>query len=140
MVIKLAEELGLYMALLPCWGSIVKEHILTMENVLTYAKFLTDRYKDYSNIIWVLGGDVKAEAYKDIYTTMGTYFKENMPDKLVTFHPFGRCSSTTWFADRDRRWGGCQESMRKKVKQRITARRVSDKRVANRVATRIAVL
>lgn len=101
MVIKLAEELGLYMALLPCWGSIVKENILNMENVLTYAKFLTDRYKDYSNIIWVLGGDVKAEAYKDIYTLMGTYFKEHMPDKLVTFHPFGRCSSTTWFADDD---------------------------------------
>ena len=51
--------------------------------------------------IEALGGDVKAEAYKDIYTLMGTYFKEHMPDKLVTFHPFGRCSSTTWFADAD---------------------------------------
>lgn len=97
-IIKIAEKLGIYMALLPCWGSIVKEHILTIENVTRYASFLTDRYKDYTNIIWVLGGDVKAADYKDIYITMGEYFKKHMPDKLITFHPFGRCSSTMWFA------------------------------------------
>lgn len=100
-IIKKAEELGLYIALLPCWGSLLKTNVITDENVLDYGKFLAERYKDYNNIIWVLGGDIKADNYICVYKKLGTFFKETMPDKLVTFHPFGRCSSTMWFADED---------------------------------------
>lgn len=98
-IIQMAADLGLYMALLPSWGSLVKTGIITKENVLDYGRYLANRYKDYDNIIWVLGGDIKAEAYTDIYNQLGSYLKEATPDKLITFHPFGRCSSTMWFAD-----------------------------------------
>ena len=99
----MADDLGLYMALLPSWGSLLKTNVITEENVLDYGRFLANRYKDYSNIIWVLGGDIKAEtdAFQNIYRKLGTYLKSATPDKLITFHPFGRCSSTMWFPEDD---------------------------------------
>lgn len=100
-IIKMADSLGLYMALLPSWGSLVKTGVINDGNISEYVEFLAGRYKEYDNIIWVLGGDIKAEAYINLYRKMGTYFKKIMPDKLITFHPFGRCSSTMWFADDD---------------------------------------
>lgn len=98
-IIKMAQELGIYMALLPSWGSLLKNNIINMENASEYAEFLADRYKDYKNIIWVLGGDIKAAGYEGIYNVMGNLLKEKNSDKLIGFHPFGRCSSTQWFGD-----------------------------------------
>ncbi|MCD8089894.1 MAG: glycoside hydrolase family 140 protein [Clostridiales bacterium] len=100
-VIKKAESLGLYMALLPCWGSLLKAGIITEENAGRYAEFLGERYKDYTNIVWVLGGDIRPVGFEKIYDTMGKILKEKNPDRLITFHPFGRCASSTWFNDRD---------------------------------------
>ena len=37
-IIKKAEEMGLYLALLPAWGSLVKEGSLTLDNVEAYAE------------------------------------------------------------------------------------------------------
>ncbi len=98
-VIKKAEELGIYMALLPAWGSLVKNAVLTRENAEKYAEFLADRYADYKNIIWILGGDIKPDGYEDIYEKMALILKKKNPDKLIGFHPFGRCSSSLWFND-----------------------------------------
>ena len=84
------------MALLPSWGSLLKTGVITEDNILEYGSFLADRYKNYSNIIWVLGGDIKAEDYKAAYRKLGAYLKFSTPNKLITFHPFGRCSSTMW--------------------------------------------
>ena len=98
-VIKMADELGLYMALLPSWGSLVKKSCITTENAQEYAEYLGKRYKEYSNIIWVLGGDIKPMGYEEIYDIMGKTLKRIDPTKLITFHPFGRCTSSTWFND-----------------------------------------
>ena len=87
-IIHMADELGLYMALLPSWGSLLKTGVITEDNILEYGSFLADRYKNYSNIIWVLGGDIKAEDYKETYRKLGAYLKSATPDKLITFHPF----------------------------------------------------
>lgn len=98
-VIRMAEELGMYVALLPTWGSLVKKGVLNEDNVLKYVDFLCSRYKDYPNIIWLLGGDIKAEGYENLYTIMGEALKRQMPNTLIGFHPFGRTTSTDWFAD-----------------------------------------
>ena len=100
-IVSMAEQLGLYMALLPSWGSLVKNHLITDENVCAYVDFLAERFAKYDNIIWALGGDIKADAYIPLYRKFGTYLKKKMPDKLITFHPFGRCASTMWFAEED---------------------------------------
>lgn len=100
-VIKLAAKYGLYMALLPTWGWIVKRGLLNEGNAEKYGSFLADRYKDYDNIIWLLGGDVKAEGFEKVYEILGKTLKKKMPDTLIGFHPFGRCTSTLWFKDAD---------------------------------------
>ena len=69
-IIKMADDLGLYMALLPSWGSLLKTGVITEDNILEYGSFLADRYKNYSNIIWVLGGDIKAEECLTIRVTI----------------------------------------------------------------------
>jgi hypothetical protein len=57
-VIDRAAKRGLYVAMLPVWGSSVKTKILNRENVGIYARWLAARYKDKLNIFWILCGDI----------------------------------------------------------------------------------
>lgn len=61
-VLSKAEEIGLYIALVPYWGNIYvqKERAYKIKEVdmaYNWGYFLGDRYKNRTNIIWVLGGD-----------------------------------------------------------------------------------
>lgn len=97
-VVKMAEELGLYMGLLPVWGSVmVKGGNLTEDNVEAYMRFVLDRYHDYPNIIWIVGGDVRGDVNLPVFRRMGEMMKADRPDRLVAYHPFGRTSSSLWF-------------------------------------------
>lgn len=100
-VISMAEELGLYMALLPAWGALVKNHVLTAENVKEYADFLGKRYQERPNIVWLLGGDVRGNEGPDVFDTEGWVLKSWNPDRLIGYHPFGRTSSSLWFHDKE---------------------------------------
>jgi hypothetical protein len=61
--VKLAEDKNMFMGLLPTWGDKVARIwgegpvIFNENNAYTYGKWLGDRYKNYPNIIWILGGD-----------------------------------------------------------------------------------
>ncbi len=96
-IIDLAEEKGLYMALVPVWGTNFKTGTISLEDAKFYAKWISDRYKNRSNIIWLNGGDTKGNENLEKWNAIGNILKENTPDKLVTFHPFGRMKSSTWF-------------------------------------------
>lgn len=96
-IISMAEELGLYMALLPCWGSFLREGLLTKEKALQYAEFLASRYKDRPNILWLIGGDVRGDEGLEVFNTFGQRMRELFPNHRVGFHPFGRTSSSLWF-------------------------------------------
>lgn len=100
-VVKMAEDLGLYMGLLPSWGSLVKNGVLTTENIDRYVRFLAERYKNSPNVIWILGGDVRGDVNPEFYKKEGTLLKELTPDKLIGYHPFGRCSSSMWFHEEE---------------------------------------
>lgn len=101
-VISLAEEMGLYMGILPAWGSAtVKPGTLNMDNVDAYVEFVAERYGKYKNLVWIVGGDVRGDAGEAVFNRMGTLLKEKNPDRLVGFHPFGRTSSTEWFCNQD---------------------------------------
>jgi len=100
-IIDMAEDLGLYMALLPSWGSLLKNNIIIDENAEKYAAFLAKRYGKRKNVLWLLGGDIKPFGYENIYRKMASVFRKNTDEQLIGFHPFGRCSSTMWFADED---------------------------------------
>lgn len=100
-IVSMAEELGLYMGLLPTWGSLVKEGYLTEENVDTYADFLIRRYGSRPNVIWLLGGDIRGTDGLELYNRLGKRLKAGTENQLAGFHPFGRTSSSLWFHEEE---------------------------------------
>ncbi len=96
-MIDLSEKYNLELGLLPTWGSVVKEGILTLENMEDYIHFIGQRYQKRQNIFWVLGGDIRGEAYVELYQKEADILKKYNSERLMTFHPFGRTSSSQWF-------------------------------------------
>jgi hypothetical protein len=100
-VVRMTEELGMYIAFVPCWGTVVDAGCLTLNNVSPYATFLGERYKDNKNIIWLIGGDCRGDKNYELWSCFGSTIKALCKDHMVTFHPFGRTSSTEWFHNED---------------------------------------
>lgn len=96
-VVDLAGELGLYMGLLPYWGSMVKQGRLTTDNAEAYGSFLAERYGKRANIIWIMGGDIRGSEGYEVWMKLARTIKRHCPDRLMGFHPFGRTSSSLWF-------------------------------------------
>lgn len=96
-IIGLAQKKGLYMALVPVWGSNVKSGNVTNEKAAKYAAWLAERYKGRPNVVWMNGGDLKGSDSTATWNTIGQKLKKMNPGQLVTFHPFGRTQSSTWF-------------------------------------------
>lgn len=97
-VVSLCEKYEILAGLLPCWGSIVKQGYVNPNNAKEYGMFLSNYFKDYSNIIWVIGGDVRGDVSYDTFNILGQTLKDNT-NNLITFHPFGRTGSYLWFND-----------------------------------------
>jgi hypothetical protein len=95
-VIDQAEKRGIYMALVPVWGSNVKAGKVNREQAKVYAEFLAQRYKDRPNIIWMNGGDIRGSDSLSVWNTIGETLRLNDPNHLITFHPYGRCQSSKW--------------------------------------------
>jgi hypothetical protein len=98
-VVDRAAEKGIYVAMVPAWGSIARAKQLNMSNVAAYSTFLARRYKGKPNVFWVVGGDTRGDQQTDVWNTMGRTLKAEDPGHLITFHPFGRMQSSTWFHD-----------------------------------------
>jgi hypothetical protein len=106
-ILNKARELNLYMAVLPTWGAhVVKENhplfpnhpIFDTANARTYGQLLGRRYRDYPNIIWMLGGDRKPEGYETVWEAMAKGLREGDGGKhLITYHSTGETSSSQWF-------------------------------------------
>lgn len=96
-VVDQAAQRGIYMALVPVWGTNVKSGWVSTSAAKKYATFLANRYKNKSNIIWLNGGDIKGSdsirVWKQIGNTLHTIDKNH----LITFHPRGRFTSSRWF-------------------------------------------
>jgi len=68
-IIQSANELDMMVALLPVWGrryvnathANFSEKLFTEAGMAGYGKFLGQKFKSYSNIIWVMGGDVQPD-------------------------------------------------------------------------------
>lgn len=95
--VRYARSLGLFMALLPAWGGFAKDGKLNPENAEAYAGFLADYFGEEDNVLWLVGGDVRGDAAPETFRIIGQTLKSRMPNALVGYHPFGRCSSSYWF-------------------------------------------
>lgn len=96
-VLDMAGDLGLYIGLLPCWGSMVKQGFLKPENAAAYGEFLAKRYGGRENVIWILGGDIRGDQNGEVWPVLAESIKKIAPDQLIGYHPFGRTSSSLWF-------------------------------------------
>lgn len=96
-IIDEAAKRGIYIALVPIWGSNVKGGKVSIAQAKKYAEFLAKRYRNKTNILWLNGGDIKGSDAKDVWQAIGIEIKKNDPWHLVTYHPRGRNSSSEWF-------------------------------------------
>jgi hypothetical protein len=96
-VIDKAAEKGIYIALVPVWGSVVKGSHINAAQAKIYAEFLAKRYKDKSNIIWMNGGDIAGTDSMKVWNTIGNTLHNIDGEHLITYHPRGRTQSSTWF-------------------------------------------
>lgn len=95
--LDVAEEEGLFLAMVPVWGSPVSAGEVTLEQAKAYANFLAERYKDRENIIWLNGGDTFGNENTEIWKAIGSILKTANPERMVTFHPRGRTDSSDDF-------------------------------------------
>ncbi|KXI26772.1 apiosidase-like domain-containing protein [Paraglaciecola hydrolytica] len=127
-VVNAVKKRNMYLAMLPTWGSelITGSNEFTEQEAKSFGEFLGKRYKNEPNIIWVLGGDTKAQfsaydknqnfsAYdhRAIYRAMAEGLARGVTGKKVawnkanpawdelfmTYHPNGDApyGSSQWF-------------------------------------------
>lgn len=113
--IRMAAEHDLYIGLLPTWGDKVTPDwgagpvIFNPENAYQYGRWLGERYREQTNIIWIMGGDRPAfynrngvdRDDRDVWRAMARGIREGVGDKpmLMTYHPSGDRSSSAWVHD-----------------------------------------
>lgn len=105
--IKKADELGLYIALLPSWGDKFNKkwgtgpEIFTAENAEKYGETLAKRYLSFNNIIWILGGDRGPEDdnHYSIIRSMAKGIQKNDKKHLISYHPMGGKKATDFFSN-----------------------------------------
>jgi hypothetical protein len=106
-IVDQANARGIYVALLPSWGSWVNsgghDHAyLTPQNAQIYGQFLGQRYAK-KGIIWILGGDRPATGFEETWRALargiaiGVSGKEDYDALLMSFHPPGGSTSSKWF-------------------------------------------
>lgn len=107
-IINKANEYGLTIGLLPTWGDKVFKdkwgagpEIFDEQSAAVYGAWIATRYKNKTNIIWILGGDRTPRNARDvaIWNSMGRAIKKATDNKaLVTFHPQpNETGSAEWF-------------------------------------------
>ncbi|RFZ84088.1 DUF4038 domain-containing protein [Mucilaginibacter terrenus] len=107
-IINKAKEYGINIALLPTWGDKlfksswgVGPEVFTVGNAEVYATWLAKRYQNYTNIIWVLGGDrqPRGEADMAVWRAMGeAIMKATAGKAIITYHcQPNQLGSAEWF-------------------------------------------
>lgn len=105
-VVDKANSLGMYIGFLPTWGRFWHDGdkpMFNTDNARVYGEFLGKRYKD-KQIIWILGGDrpIDNNNQKEVIKAMVNGLKAgDGGTHLMTFHPPGANSSSTWMHNED---------------------------------------
>ncbi len=111
-LIERAAAHDLYIGLLPTWGDKVNHQwgvgprIFDPENARGYGRFLGERYRERTNVLWILGGDRPAihmeHDYRPIWRAMAAGLDEGMGRRAFkTYHPCGGTSTSAWLHEED---------------------------------------
>lgn len=106
-VLDKANELGLYVGLLPTWGDKfnkrwgVGPEIFNETNAEKFGEILAKRYLEYNNLIWILGGDriPENENHYAIIRAMAKGIGKIDNCHLISYHPSGAKKATDFFND-----------------------------------------
>lgn len=117
-IVDLAASKGIYIAMVPVWGSNVKmKHGVNQKDAKIYAEFLAARYKNHPNVIWMNGGDIPGSDSIKVWNTIGSTIHQYDPTHIMTFHPRGRTQSSIWFQKEDWLSFNCFQSGHRDYKQ-----------------------
>jgi len=111
-IIDRAETYHLNIGLLPTWGDKVFKsswgagpEIFNTKNAKAYGKWIANRYKNKTNVIWILGGDrnPRDESDVSIWRAMAAGIMEATNNKaIISFHPQPvELGSAKWFHNDD---------------------------------------
>ncbi len=98
-IVRTAESKGIYIGMVCIWGGLVRSGQMNVEEAKAYGTFLAERYKDSPNIVWIIGGDTRGDVKTEVWETLARTIRSIDKNHLMTFHPFGRTMSATWFND-----------------------------------------
>jgi len=123
-IVRAIKKRNMYLALLPCWGRAYitqqmggTHPVFTEEGARSYGYFLGKRYQKEPHIIWVLGGDAKAQTRdydkRPVFRAMAEGIAQGVTGQqpawnkihpawnqvFMTYHPDGDASynSSDWF-------------------------------------------
>ncbi|MBN2000654.1 glycoside hydrolase family 140 protein [candidate division KSB1 bacterium] len=108
-VVNRANELGMFVGLLPTWGSYWKQlgknppYIFNTENARIYGHFLGKRYRN-ANVIWILGGDenIRMDEERAVIEALAKGLREGDEGAhLITYHPRGPGQSSDFLHQAD---------------------------------------
>lgn len=100
-IVRTAESKGIYIGMVCIWGGLVRNGQMDEEQAQRYGTFLGERYKSCPNIVWIIGGDTRGDIKREVWEALATNIRAADPDHIMTFHPFGRTMSATWFNSSD---------------------------------------
>ncbi|HEY9294366.1 MAG TPA: glycoside hydrolase family 140 protein [Microlunatus sp.] len=92
-----AAASGIYLAMDAVWRQVVKDGHLSADDATWYGQWLAARYKDSENVVWLNGGDAIGTEKMEVWLSLAEAIRKEDPNHLMTFHPNGRFSSSTWF-------------------------------------------
>ena len=98
-IVDLAAEKGIFIGMVPVWGTNVKNGNVSRKEAGIYAAWLADRYRGRPNIVWLNGGDTFGSDSTATWNIIGRTLDEADPNHLITFHPYGRMQYSMWFHD-----------------------------------------
>lgn len=107
-VLSKANELGLYIGLLPSWGDKINKkwgtgpEVFNAYNSEIYGEYLAKRYLTHNNLIWILGGDrpLENENHYEIIRAMAKGIQKVDNKHLITFHPIGAKKASDFLNDK----------------------------------------
>jgi hypothetical protein len=105
--LRLAAQHDLYLGLLPTWGDKVTPQwgagpaVFTPEKAYQYGRWLGRRYREQTNIVWILGGDRppihQDQDFRQTWREIARGIREGVGRSLVmTYHPAGGHSTSEW--------------------------------------------
>ncbi len=109
-IINLADKYHINIAMLPTWGDKVFKdkwgmgpEVFNEKNIAVYGTWIARRYKDRTNIIWIIGGDRNPRSDQDvaIWRSMANAIQnETGNSALMSYHPQpNQLGAGQWFND-----------------------------------------